>query len=229
MSDTTNATTKETRLLEALSALVDNEATELEVRRLLAESEKSEMLRARWQRYQLARTAMKGEAMADCRDLNLLDGVRAAVADIDMDAVEKVPTKASKSSAKKGWLASAGRLAIAASVAGTVLLGAQQVSLLAGGNNGADTLADITPSAPAPAMPTFNPGLQPVSLGEPVRQQSTANNTGYAAAITEEQLRLQEMLLRQYFNQLMLEHAEQAAQNSGAGLMPYARAPQMEQ
>ena len=51
------------QLLESLSALMDGEASDLEMRRLL-KSEGAE-LNARWQRYHIASAALKGELKAD--------------------------------------------------------------------------------------------------------------------------------------------------------------------
>ena len=48
-------------LQESLSALMDNEADELEVRRVLQAAEQDPALRSTWSRYQVARAVMHKE------------------------------------------------------------------------------------------------------------------------------------------------------------------------
>lgn len=156
---------KQHHLYESLSALVDNEASELELHRILSESEKDPSVRARWHRYQLARTALKGEAATASVDIS--DAVREAVAKIDLsdekqtssqtvaenqdvksqtDAEKFSPNPATVNSASSSgaaidtasdstWKANVARLAIAASVACVVVLSAQQFNVFNQGLN----------------------------------------------------------------------------------------------
>ncbi|MGQ9425883.1 sigma-E factor negative regulatory protein [Gilvimarinus sp. F26214L] len=220
-----------TQLNESLSALVDDEASELELRRVLAEVQKDDDLRERWHRYQAARAAMQGEDVVLTNTM-FADRIRDAVSHIEMDRPVDGPEKARPSAADSSgsrWKANAGRVAIAASVAAAVLLGSQQ--LQQGGMPGApDDFAQQTPAAdPAPAsapsgvnIPTIN--VQNVSGGDAVMQRSRLpQSIQYSPNIQQQQL--QDDQVRRYIRQLMLEHAEHSAQNSGSGLLPYARVP----
>ncbi len=95
-------------LHESLSAVMDNEADELELRRVLAASEDAE-LRATWSRYQVARAAMHKELL----------GPRLDVAGAVFAALDKEPVPARRLGA---WPA-LGRVAVAASVTLAVLVG----------------------------------------------------------------------------------------------------------
>jgi len=67
-------------LRESISALVDDEAQELELHRVLASMEGDEELRQTWRRYQAASFTMKRQM--DCRfDLDISEQVSAALAD----------------------------------------------------------------------------------------------------------------------------------------------------
>ena len=89
-------------LQESLSAVMDNEADELELRRVLNAVDDAET-RATWSRYQIARAAMHKELLMP--KLDIASAVSAALAD------EAVPAKV-----KQGPWRSIGRLAVAASV-----------------------------------------------------------------------------------------------------------------
>ncbi|PTU76123.1 sigma-E factor negative regulatory protein [Pseudomonas mangrovi] len=95
-------------LHESLSAVMDNEADELELRRVLAASEDAEM-RATWSRYQVARAAMHKELLEPRLD----------VAGAVFAALDKEPVPARRLGA---WPA-LGRVAVAASVTLAVLVG----------------------------------------------------------------------------------------------------------
>ena len=95
-------------LQESLSAVMDNEADELELRRVLAASEEGE-LRGTWSRYQIARAAMHRELLVP--QLDIASAVSAALAD------EAAPAR------KTPIWRSVGRVAVAASVTVAVLAG----------------------------------------------------------------------------------------------------------
>ncbi|QMV61992.1 RseA family anti-sigma factor [Pseudomonas berkeleyensis] len=95
-------------LQESLSAVMDNEADELELRRVLAASENGE-LRGTWSRYQVARAAMHRELLVP--QLDIASAVSAALAE------EAAPAR------KTPMWRSVGRVAVAASVTVAVLAG----------------------------------------------------------------------------------------------------------
>ena len=98
-------------LQESLSAVMDNQADELELRRVLAASDDPE-LRATWMRYQLARAVMHKDLLEP--RLDIAAAVSAALAD------EPAHTAATP---QRGVWRSVGRLAVAASVTVAVLAG----------------------------------------------------------------------------------------------------------
>lgn len=220
------------QLNESLSALVDDEASEFEVHRLLAASQQDSDLRQRWHRYQLASAALKGEA-AELVTTDFADRIRDVVAHIDFDQAlpsGKAPPAADSAVPKnpaERWKAGAGRVAIAASVAVAVLLGSQQLNLVAFNDTGSEEYAqqplEPAPSAPSSVnIPTIN--VQNVSGGDTFPQRSRLPQS-LQYSPTAQQQQLQDEQIRRYIRQLMLEHAEYSAQNSGSGLMPYVRVP----
>ena len=109
--------TAQNQLEESLSALVDGEATEMELHRIL-KSDDAE-LGQKWNRYQLARSAMK-------KDLSLTAAIDVSAAVSAAIADEALPSATEEQPAKsKGVWGNLGRLGVAASVAGAVILGVQ--------------------------------------------------------------------------------------------------------
>lgn len=107
------------RINESLSALMDGEADELEVRRLLNQLEQDDELRATWHRYQLLGAVMRGEPVAT---VDLSRGIRQALDGEPMDELGSAAPLAAGASPRWRWLASG---AVAASVMLAVLLGVQ--------------------------------------------------------------------------------------------------------
>ncbi|UTA46290.1 sigma-E factor negative regulatory protein [Simiduia sp. 21SJ11W-1] len=201
------------KLQESLSALMDNEASELELHRLLKAAESDPCLRDAWQNYHLAAGAMRGDTPGVVPvDLSLQ--ISAAIADEPAHSVGKP-----QSAIGKIWSA-AGRMAVAASVAGAVVIGAQQY------------LATQAPMvAKAPETVGGAAGVVPDGFQAPTLNTRTVNiSDGPALAVQPERATVsyqpnaqQNQAIEQHLNQLMLEHAENASQNSAQGLLPYAR------
>jgi len=104
------------KIRETLSALMDDEASELELHRAMREVGEDDSLNETWSRYHLAASAMRKELPLDFVDSSA--ELRAA---INMALVsEPVPQRAVQ------WPQSLGRVAIAASVAVLAIFGAQQ-------------------------------------------------------------------------------------------------------
>lgn len=104
------------KMRETLSALMDDEASELELHRAMREAGEDESFNATWSRYHLAASAMRKELPLDFVDSSA--ELRAA---INMALIsEPVPQRTPQ------WPQSLGRVAIAASVAVMAIFGAQQ-------------------------------------------------------------------------------------------------------
>lgn len=188
-------------LQESLSALMDNETDELELRRVLAASGESEV-RATWARYQVARAVMHKELLEP--RLDLAAAVSAALADESVPAV---------SQPRLPWRG-LGRLAVAASVTVAVLAGVRMYNQ--------DDLA-TTQLAQRDALPLLQ--ARPLQ-GPAVLAGYTTNSVvvPQGQGATDAQQRWQQQHLPAYVRQ----HAQQAAFIGTQSALPYARAASME-
>lgn len=189
-------------LQESLSAVMDNEADELELRRVLAASDDNE-LRATWSRYQIARAVMHKELLEP--RLDIAAAVSAALAE------ETAPAKA----ASGAWR-TIGRVAVAASVTVAVLVGVRfynqdeigGVQLAQQGAQPSLTLPQMQAQGPA-VLAGYNPAEG--VMAQPSSAQVPSSNW-------------QEQRLPSYLRQ----HAQQAAASSADSALPYARAASLE-
>ena len=188
-------------LQESLSALMDNETDELELRRVLAASGESEV-RATWARYQVARAVMHKELLEP--RLDLAAAVSAALADEPVPAV---------SQPRLPWRG-LGRLAVAASVTVAVLAGVRMYNQ--------DDLA-TTQLAQRDALPLLQ--ARPLQ-GPAVLAGYTTNSVvvPQGQGVTDAQQRWQQQHLPAYVRQ----HAQQAAFIGTQSALPYARAASLE-
>ena len=192
-------------LHESLSAVMDNEADELELRRVLAAEGDMEM-RSTWSRYQIARAAMHKELIEP--RLDIASAVSAAIAD--------EPVIVSAKPQRSAWR-NVGRLAVAASVTVAVLAG---VRLYNQSDVAGPQIAQQQAAQPAIAVPQANQGPA-VLAGYSQAATPDAPVQGTQSA-TEE---WHEKRLPEYVRQ----HAQQAAFGGGAeGALPYARAASVE-
>ncbi|MBC9249942.1 RNA polymerase subunit sigma [Pseudomonas alcaligenes] len=188
-------------LQESLSAVMDNEADELELRRVLAASDDGE-LRATWARYQVARAVMHKELLEP--RLDIAAAVSAALAE------EAVPAKAANGS----WR-TLGRLAVAASVTLAVLAGVRFYNQDELG--GAQLAQNAQPGLSLPQMQAQGPAvLAGYSEGESLMPQRPASQLSSA--------NWQQLRLPTYLRQ----HAQQAAATGADSALPYARAASLE-
>ncbi|BBT15596.1 RseA family anti-sigma factor [Metapseudomonas otitidis] len=186
-------------LHESLSAVMDNEADELELRRVLASSGDEE-IRATWSRYQIARAVMHKELLEP--RLDIAAAVSAALAE-----------EAAPAAATKGPWRTLGRLAVAASVTVAVLAG---VRLYNQDEVGARQLAQQGGVQPLITAPQANKDavLAGYSVESPrVLPQGSAAPSGW-----------HDQRLPAYLRQ----HAQQAAMSGSESALPYARAASLE-
>ncbi len=193
------------RLRESLSALMDDEANELEVERVLSQIGDNAELRQTWIRYHRVRGALAAQPQSSTT-IDISAGVRAA---IDNDAAEpEVPLR------ERLWRPVAS-FAVAASVAATVVLGGQQLVQLSG-----DEYQDRS---------TYASNVSPVGLvnavgATPVRASYGTRPVPVLQPATNEAYR---QLARQRLKHYSQQHAEQAALNTPQGLIPFARVPRI--
>lgn len=132
-------------LQETLSALMDNEADDLELRRLLKKLSEDKTLQEKWARYHLLSACLKQEAHSKL-SVDLLTGIHA---ELENDAV---PTS-SFVSRSTGFIRYLGQGAIAASVALLVLFTAESIT----NTSNVDTsLAESTVNQDSPVLTNSN-------------------------------------------------------------------------
>jgi sigma-E factor negative regulatory protein RseA len=182
-------------LLESLSAVMDNEADELELRRVLAATDEA-AVRATWSRYQLARAAMHKDVVVP--RLDIASAVSAAIAE------EKVP-------ARTGSLwRGVGRLAVAASVTLAVLAGVRLYNQ--------DSVSGVQVAQKAPEQPATL--TAPQVQGPAVL---AGYNTSVEAVPATAGAQAQPGWHEQHLGQYLQEHAKQSTGGAGQGDLPYAR------
>lgn len=205
---------------EALSALMDSESHELELRRTLKTLSGDKELADTWHRYQLAAAAMRRELPPRMTDLSSRISA----------AIEQEPSL--KPSLNR-YLQPLGKVAVAASVALVAVLGFRQMQFQ--GPAAVPEVADTTATAPA-STGLDGPQFQlPAGYDLPAVSARTVS-TGPAVAsdprpvIIVKQAQPEVLVDRQglenYLNWFMVQHTDRAALSAGQGALPYARLPQ---
>ena len=190
---------------ESLSALMDDEANELEVQRVLTHIASDPQLRQTWVRYNLVRSVSAGQLSAHI-ELDISERLREALAGQE-------PAGAALRQRLLKPLAS---FAVAASVAITVVLGGQQLAQLDAGKNDAQIIASS--GSPVGLVNSFGASSVQASYGtQSVPELQPAVRKAY------------QELARQRMEKYMQEHVEHAALNSPAGLVPFARVPRLQE
>ena len=222
-------------LAESISALADNQASELELQRILKASESDPEVSATWSRYQVASAAIRG----DLPTFELSDFAARVSAAIDKEETYAVVSEpvAQKSTT---WWQNLGRFAVAASVAGGVVLFAQNFNGISetapaiAATSQAEVQSVAAAQTPAVSLPASLPAgyhAQPLmarAVGlqsgyEP--RQSESRQVVFVPRQTGSQVTSQMSgeEVRDYLNQLIEDHADNAALNSGQGMLPFAR------
>lgn len=197
-------------LQQSLSALMDNEADELELLRVLKASDEPE-LRAAWTRFQVARTAMHNETAFSSVDLSArimaaIDDEPALVAEPIIASVTAEPKK----TYSMAWL---GRVAIAASVTLAVLGGVRFYNQ--------DALQQETMVAQSEQrLPAAAPAQSSVVLASYSAQGKSAVITPAVSG--------QESWYERRLPSYLRQHAQQTSVNKTESGLPYARAASLE-
>jgi sigma-E factor negative regulatory protein RseA len=196
------------KLRESLSALMDDEANELELQRVLSLIGQDSELRETWVRYNATRSALSGQQVAGL-NLDISSRVSAAIAsDGELGSgAQRAVQRLMKPLAS---------MAVAASVMGAVVFGGQQLAYLDSSSAGNQAVA-------ASASPV---GLVN-SLGATTVQASYGTQT--MPGLEPATRTAYKELARQRMQKYMQEHVEHAALNSPQGLLPFARVPRIEE
>ena len=190
---------------ESLSALMDDEANELEVERVLARMASDSDLRQVWVRYNVVHAVASGQPPAHL-ELDISSQVREAVAG-DSRGITHLRQRLVRPLAS---------MAVAASVAATVVLGGQQLAQLEADNYDAQAIASsVSPVGMVNSLGATSVQASYGTQGMPELQPAT--RTAY------------QELARQRLHKYMQEHAEHAALNTPNGLVPFARVPRIKE
>lgn len=192
------------KMRESLSALLDDEANELELQRVLSRVGDDTQLRQTWVRYNLAHAATSGHPPAHI-ELDISTRVR--------EAITAAPARPGLGRRLLQPLAS---LAVAASVTAVVVLGGAQLAGIDSNNYSGQAVAgSVSPVGMVNSLGATSVQASYGTRSLPVLQPTTG--TAY------------QELARQRLQKYMQEHAEHAALNSPAGLVPFARVPAIQE
>lgn len=225
-------------LAESLSALMDNQASELELQRLLKAVEAESELKSTWSRYQIASAGLR-------KDLPVMasrDFAARISAAIDAEETYSLQPHVARTDPKQStsdnviampsrWWQQAGRVAVAASVAGALIVGVQQYQTVV--PQTAEVAANTPVTTPVGANETKAADL-PSGINAPALSARTvAVQSGYESRPQEnrrvmfvprqEAAPIYNEDISTYVNQLIQEHTDNASLNSGQGMLPYTR------
>ena len=190
---------------ESLSALLDDEANELEIERVLTRMAGDPELRQAWVRYNVVRTVAAGQTPTHL-ELDISSGVRAA-----LDGENR-----GTAALKQRFMRPLASMAVAASVAATVVFGGQQLAQLEAERYDGQAIASSI--SPVGMVNSLGATSVQASYGtRAVPELQPATHTAY------------QKLARQRLQKYMQEHAEHAALNTPNGLVPFARVPRIQE
>ncbi|SHE82818.1 sigma-E factor negative regulatory protein RseA [Microbulbifer donghaiensis] len=224
------------RLNESLSALMDGEASELELQRLLKAGAASEEVSARWSRYQLAASAMRREQVAPV-DSGLAARISAAIErEEPLNQSGGGGAEAADGAANSRWWRPLSRGAVAATVAFAAIFGVQQLQL-SSVDRGVQASGEMVAEVERPVQQVVQSSPQPTGFYVPApstRSVSTASTRlvpnsqpGMSGQAVIQQMPTPELM--RHLNRVMIQHSEQAAHVGSQGMVPFARATYGEQ
>lgn len=193
------------KLRESVSALVDGEADDLELRRLLASTDET-AVRAAWRDFHHQRDALSGVDMQFAH-IDLSQRIQQSLADEAYPAV-----------VGSRWWRSLASVAVAASVATVVAVGARNF-----GPSSGNSVAVAQVAAPSTVNRVFPAQSSGSALGN-VAVSAQMNTPFYPvqpAALNPDQL------AQQRLQQYLLRHTERAALNNGQGVIGFAKVSQL--
>lgn len=237
------------QLLESLSALVDNEASELEVRRILKNVERNPEVRERWRSYNLIGSVLRKESNLNLGEtVDIAERISAALASEQafeqltpgrQGAPERVDGKPPVSgSHKNGLINFVAKSAVAASFAGALVLGFNVFSPGQSGqfDQGSVQMADLSPRQQS--QQTDLTLRAPLGFELPHLESRTvsSNSAGQLSSSRRTQMVSSSQLdditdakTQGLLNELLIHHASRASANGSLGIMPFARVSQMQQ
>lgn len=227
------------QLFESLSAMVDDEASELEMRRVLKSMDGNPEVLERWRRYHLIGSVMRKEhSFSAATPTSLASSIATTLSretDTEENAREPEAKRVEASSTLRDML---GKTAIAASFAATLVMGFHYMGTaeLGAGENALVTTGQ-NPARFVAEEPATIVTHTPIGFELPVPEARTVSMTSNASAprsgaatrsvspiylddISNHET--QDML-----NHLLILHAERASVHGSLGIMPFARVHKM--
>ena len=208
-------------LRQSLSALVDQEATEFEARKILDATKSRGDLKEYWAACQAISSTMRGEAMLGASILDRvnaeLDGVTEAnpIADGHSDDIAPhVTFLPSKDPLPNRFVALTGQLAVAASIAFAVVIGVKVVTPV-------ETQPTVASSEPLEIIKFQMPvQKETVSVDGMTNAQEVIKRRPVARILTEQDMK---QLVSNRLSSYLVRHAENTAVIGGTSVLPLAR------
>jgi sigma-E factor negative regulatory protein RseA len=208
------------QLSETISAVMDSQADDLEVRRLLkaldnASEEEAAAILAQWESFHSIGSVLRNESRSNNEtptmraSSNFAASVSAAIADeAPMDKVARRPSKSDPM-----WQ----RFAVAASVTLAILVGVQEYESMQAGD--ASYTADNAVTVPALKSVDQSVDQGVVDL---TAVQLASSEVALESSMSEAE-KLEAIEAQERLNEYLLEHTNHAAKQSGQGMIPFAR------
>lgn len=205
------------QLSESMSAIMDSQADDLEVRRLLkaldnASEEEANAILAQWESFHTIGSALRSELIPDNGQTTVQASpdfaARVSAAIADESPVNKAQSVTSKN--EPVWR----RFAVAATVTLAVLVGVQEFESM---QQGGDTNLTAENTEFTPAQDTAQPSL---ITSNDIQLASSAESS--KTPLTEAE-KLEAAKAQERLNEYLLEHTNHAAKQSGQGIIPFAR------
>lgn len=192
------------RMKESLSALVDAQADELEIRRLLNNAEHSPEIYEHWQRYLLIGDVLREESIA-AFDVDIAQGIRQALDGEPMDELS-APKMVQPDKDTSDWMR---WLSLGSSAAAITLAVFMGISLYQ-----QEDALNVQNVAALQSNTSVQPSISTVSRNRNV--QPVAN---LSDVMVNQELKEAQTLLNEY----LMQHVEDNAMNSMSGIAPLAR------
>ena len=198
----------EEQVKESLSALMDDESSDLEARRILKELElgdtnQASMLRNKWRRYHIASAAIKGSSISN---FDYSESIAEAISF----------EKPLKKSLMPKMVNSAGRFAIAASVAVISILGVQGLNQDSSMDGEAAKFALIDESA----VNNFTGPMNQIPFSVRVPQEGSLSTV---SAESGKQKQYSDKQTQAYILYILSKHSAESSDLSNNGILPYSR------
>ena len=208
------------QLSETISAIMDSQADDLEVRRLLkaldnASEEQAAAILAQWESFHTIGSVLRNESLSNNEaptmraSSSFAASVSSAIADeAPMDKTIRQPSKS-----EPIWQ----RFAVAATVTLAVLVGMQEYESMQAGD--ASYTADNTVTVPA--LKSVDESVDK-SLVDLTTVQLASSEVVLESSMSETK-KLEAIEAQERLNEYLLKHTNHAAKQSGQGMIPFAR------